>query len=148
MAPSPKRTVTIEETGDGPYAQMVTVGDHVLRADEGEALGGRDIGPSPYEYLMAALGACTAMTLRISADRHRWPLAKVSVMVRHKKVATADGKTLVDKFEREIYLQGDLTDEQRAHLLEVADECPVSQTLQRSSFVASTLAGAPLSAEL
>jgi putative redox protein len=55
MAPSPKRTVTIEETGDGPYAQMVTVGDHVLRADEGEALGGRDIGPSPYEYLMAAL---------------------------------------------------------------------------------------------
>jgi putative redox protein len=148
MTALPKRTVTIEETGDGPYAELVTVGDHVLRADEGEALGGHDTGPSPYEYLMAALGACTAMTLRMSAHRHRWPLAKISITVRHKKVATADGKTLVDKFEREIDLQGDLTDEQRAHLLEVADECPVSQTLQRSSLVASTLAEAPLSAEM
>jgi len=148
MAASPKRTVTVEETGDGRYAELVTVGDHVLHVDEGEALGGRDIGPSPYEYLMAALGACTAMTLRMSADHHQWPLAKVSVMVRHKKVATADGKILVDKFEREIHLQGDLTDEQRAHLLEVADECPVSQTLQRSSLVASTLVEAPLSAPM
>jgi len=93
------------------------------------------------------LGACTVMTLRMSADHHQWPLAKVSVMVRHKKVATADGKILVDKFEREIHLQGDLTDEQRAHLLEVADECPVSQTLQRSSLVVSTLAEARLSAQ-
>jgi putative redox protein len=148
MTASPKRTVTVEETGDGPYAELVTVGDHVLRVDEGEVLGGRDIGPSPYEYLMAGLGACTAMTLRMSANHHQWPLAKVSVVVRHKKVATADGKTLVDKFEREIQLQGDLTDEQRAHLLEVADECPVSQTLQRSSLVVSTLAEARLAAQM
>jgi uncharacterized OsmC-like protein len=67
-----------------------------------------------HEYVMAALGACTAMTLRLSADRHHWPLEKASVVVKHAKIVSADGKTFVDKFERMIHLQGELTDEQRA----------------------------------
>jgi putative redox protein len=145
---SPKRPVTVAESSDGPYAQLVTIGRHIMRADEGEAAGGSDFGPSPYEYVMAGLGACTAMTLRMYAARHSWPLEKASVMVRHKKVATADGKTLVDRFERVIHLQGDLTDQQRAHLIDVADQCPVSRTLQSSSLIASSLAEAPSSADM
>ena len=141
------RSVIIDESGVGPYAQLVTVGHHVMHADEDETVGGRDTGPSPYEYLMAGLGACTAMTLRMYAARHGWPLEKISVGLRHERTAAADGGTKIDRFERIIHLQGDLTDEQRTHLLEIANRCPVSQTLQRSSVVVSLLAEGPLSAD-
>ena len=147
MTASPKRPVTISESGDGPYAQLVTIGHHIMRADEGETSGGGDLGPSPYEYVMAGLGACTTMTLRMYAARHNWPLEKALVVVRHKKIATADGKTLVDRFERVIHLQGDLTDQQRVHLLDVAGQCPVSRTLQSSSLIVSSLVETPSSAD-
>ena len=141
------RAVIVDEIGEGPYAQLVTVGHHVMRADENEAVGGRDTGPSPYEYLMAGLGACTAMTLRMYAARHGWPLEKTSVGLRHDKITAADSEVKIDRFERIIHLHGDLTDEQRTHLLEIANRCPVSQTLQRSSVVVSLLAEGPLSAD-
>ena len=141
MTSSPRRPVIVTESGDGPYAQVVTIGQHALNADENEALGGRDIGPSPYEYLMAGLGACTAMTLRMYVDRHGWPLERTSVEVRHKLVVSSDGKTSVDRFERILQINGELSDQQRAHLVEIADRCPVSQTLQRSSVIVTSLAG-------
>ena len=131
--------VTVEESGNGPYAQFVMTGHHVMGADEPETLGGRDLGPSPYEYLMAGLGACTTMTLRMYATRHKWALEKTSVVVQHAKVPTTDGKSKVDRFERVIRLTGELTAEQRTRLLEIANKCPVSQTLLRPSIVVSSL---------
>jgi putative redox protein len=139
----PKRSVVVAESADKPYGQSVTIGRHSLSADEAEALGGHDTGPSPYEYVMAGLGACTAMTLRMYADRHGWPLEKISVEVRHKVVVGSDGKAATDRFERIIGVEGTLTGEQRAELLKIADHCPVSRTLQRASKIVSTLAEAP-----
>jgi putative redox protein len=136
------RQVSVTETGDGPYAQRVSVGPHVMVADEREAVGGRDLGPSPYEILMAALGACTAMTVRLYAIRHSWLLQEISVVLQHTKLPAADGKT-VDHFERLIHLNGNLTTEQRQRLLEIAEKCPVSQTLQRPSLIDSSLAESP-----
>jgi putative redox protein len=139
---APKRSVVVAESADKPYGQTATIGPHTLSADEAEALGGHDTGPSPYEYVMAGLGACTAMTLRIYADRHGWPLERTSVEVRHKVVVGGDGKTAADRFERTIRVEGNLTSEQRAELLKIADHCPVSRTLQRASTIVSTLAEA------
>ncbi|HWP27057.1 MAG TPA: OsmC family protein [Xanthobacteraceae bacterium] len=144
MGNSFENTVMVVESGNGPYAQFVTAGRHVLGADEPEALGGRDTGPSPYEYILAGLGACTAMTLRMYANRQRWPLRRTSVRLRHDKIPTSDGKNKIDQFEREIHLEGDLTPEQRRRLLEIAEKCPVSQTLQRSSVIVSRLSETPV----
>jgi putative redox protein len=143
MASAHKRPVVVAESGDGTYGQSVTIGPHKMRADEAESVGGRDVGPSPYEYVMSGLGACTAMTLRMYASRHGWPLEKVSVEVHHKKVVSPDGVKQTDRFERVIDLKGDLTDEQRNYLVEVAKECPVSQTLQRASRIVTSLAEMP-----
>ena len=134
-----ENTVTVTESGQGPYAQFVTVGRHVMGADEPELLGGRDTGASPYEYLLAGLGACTAMTLRMYATRKVWPLDKIAVELRHEKIPASSGLGTIDRFERAIHLTGSLTDEQKSRLLEVADKCPVSQTLQRPSVVLSRL---------
>jgi len=121
--------VTVAESGSGPYSQLVHAGRHVLSADEPEASGGHDVGPSPYEHLLAGLGACTAMTLRFYVERHNWGLRRTTV-------------ELWDHFHRAIHLDGDLTEEQRLRLLEIAERCPVSQTLRRSSVIDSRLADA------
>jgi putative redox protein len=142
MTDTLENSVTVLESGNGPYAQFVTVGRHVMGADEPEHFGGRDTGPSPYEYVLAGLGACTAMTLRMYADRHAWPLQTIAVDVRHEKIAVAGNVRKVDRFQRAIRLTGNLTEEQRARLLEIADKCPVSQTLQQSSLVVSRIASA------
>ncbi|MGE3918095.1 MAG: OsmC family protein [Hyphomicrobiaceae bacterium] len=137
-----ERKVHVAESGNGPYGQFITSGRHVLGADEPEALGGKDTGPDPYELVLAGLGACTAMTIRMYASRKKWPLRRIEVQLRHLQRATA-GKDLKDKFERVVTLEGDLTEEQRRHLLDIADRCPVSQTLKRSSDIDSTLADGP-----
>lgn len=146
MSPQLDDSVVVQETGNGPYAQVITTGHHLLGADEPESLGGRDSGPSPYQFLMAGLGACTTMTLRMYAIRRNWPLAMTSVLVRHRKTVTEAGTPPSDTFERKIYLTGDLSDEQRRRLLEVAEKCPVSETLKRASAVVSELVptGSPL----
>ena len=118
-----------------------------LTAGEPEAFGGTDSGPSPYQLLSAALGACTSMTLRMYADRKKWPLEKVSVRLVHDKIHAEDcaecesreGK--VDRIEREISITGALDDEQRQRLLEIADKCPVHQTLERHNEILTRLAG-------
>lgn len=132
-----QRSVTVCESGNGPYGQFITTGRHVMGADEPEDLGGKDTGPDPYEFLLSGLGACTAMTLRMYANHKQLPLEKIEVRLRH--LVRADKET-VDKFERVITLHGPLSDEQRARLLEVAERCPVSQTLKRSSLIDSALA--------
>lgn len=140
MTEAVENTVTVTESGLGPYAQFVTVGRHVMGADEPELLGGRDTGASPYEYLLAGLGACTAMTLRMYAARKTWPLEKVVVELRHDKIPAPSGSGKFDRFERVIHLTGQLTSEQKSKLLEIADKCPVSQTLQHPSVVETRLA--------
>jgi len=133
-------TVDVVESGNGPYAQYVTAGHHVLGADEPEALGGKDTGPSPYEYLLAGLGACTAMTARMYAQRHQWPLERITVSLRHETVTAADGPDKIDRFERSLSFEGNLTAEQRARLLAIVEHCPVSLTLQRASTIVTRLA--------
>ena len=116
---------------------------HAYTADEPVSLGGTDAGPTPYEYLLGALAGCMAMTLRMYADRKRWPLEAAEVRVRtarsHEKDCeqcdTAD--VGVTRIEREVELTGALSDEQRARLLEIADRCPVKQTLARGVEVVS-----------
>ena len=127
--------VLIEDSEAGPFAETVHSGVHVLLADEPVANGGNDTGPDPYAYLIAALGACTAMTLRVYARQKKWPLQKVKVRLKHAKIyatdcaecETKEGK--IDRIERFIELEGPLSDEQRTRLLQIADHCPVHRTL-------------------
>lgn len=139
MSNNAESSVTVVESGNGPYAQFVTAGHHVMGADEPERLGGRDTGPSPYEHIMAGLGACTVMTLRRYANRQGWPLEKLTVGLRHEAAPAPDG--FVDRFFRTIVLEGNLSDEQRRRLLEIAEECPVSRTLRRASEIVTEFAG-------
>ncbi|MGH8370210.1 MAG: bifunctional alpha/beta hydrolase/OsmC family protein, partial [Gammaproteobacteria bacterium] len=117
------------------YRAEVFAGSHMLIADEPHAAGGTDAGPSPYGYLSGALGACTAITLRMYADNKQWPLESVNVRITHQKIHAEDCAECetksgrIDKFEREIELTGDLDPAQRQRLLEIADRCPVHQTL-------------------
>ncbi len=139
--------VTVVENGNGRYAQDVTAGRHLLHADEPESAGGADTGPSPYQLLAAALGACTSMTLRMYAERKGWPLARVRVRVRHEKIHAADCADcetrvgMVDAFAREITVDGALDAAQIARLAEIADRCPVHRTLHSSVVVRTTVKG-------
>jgi len=138
--------VAVAENGEGKFAQVVSVGGrHVLRADEPLSYGGDDTGPGPYDYLLAGLGACTTMTVRMYANRKGWPLENVSVKLKHDKIhaadcedcETRDGK--LDRIERELTISGALDDEQRQRLLEIADKCPVHRTLHSEVKVATVL---------
>lgn len=122
--------VVVAESGDGPYGQHIRAGRHVLSADEPAPVGA-GTGPTPYDLLLAGLGACTSMTLRMYADRKHWPLDKVTVTLRHSRIHAedcADCETrtgMVDRIERAIRLDGDLDDEQRRRPLDIAERCPV-----------------------
>ncbi|MGE0415678.1 MAG: OsmC family protein [Acetobacteraceae bacterium] len=131
-------SVVVKESDHRPYGQIISAGRHIAGADEPEKYGGQDTGMAPYELLLASLGACTSMTIRMYADRKEWPLQNVSVALRHVRIR--EGNATVDRFERQISLSGDLTQDQRQRLLEIADKCPVSQTLSRESRVESSLA--------
>jgi uncharacterized OsmC-like protein/alpha/beta superfamily hydrolase len=129
-------TVVVEETGQGRFQNAVSVGGrHVLLADEPVDVGGTDTGPGPYDFLLTALGACTAMTIRMYADLKKLPLTKVRVTLTHDKIHAedcADCETKVGKLDRivrDLHFEGDLSDEQKAKLLEIADKCPVHKTL-------------------
>jgi uncharacterized OsmC-like protein len=128
------RTIVVK-SGLLRYSQKISVGSHVLHADEPSDSGGNDFGPNPYELLLAALGACTSMTVRMYAERKQWPLKSVEVRLAHSKIyaeecATCDTKEgMLDRIEREIALFGDLSDEQQHRLLEIAERCPVHRAL-------------------
>ncbi|WP_052745903.1 OsmC family protein [Allosalinactinospora lopnorensis] len=141
-ADGPRATVVTEAGGNG-YAQHITIGPHTLVADEPASAGGTDIGPAPYDLLLAALGACTSMTLRMYAQRKGWPLRNATVTLRHSRIhaedcehcETEEGR--IDHIRREISIEGDLDDDQRAALMEIADKCPVHRTLHSEVVVES-----------
>lgn len=134
-----EQTVTVVESGNGRYGQFITAGHHVLGADELQTVGGTDTGPDPFELVLAGLGACTVMTIRMYVDRKQIPLEKIEVRLRRLQRAMADQEPK-HRFERVIVLHGDLAPEQRERLLEIADRCPVSQALKRGSDIVSLLA--------
>jgi putative redox protein len=135
----PANIVTVSESGVGTFAQIVTAGRHVILADEPKEAGGRDLGPSPYDLLKTALGACTAMTLRSFALRQGWQVGSISVTVTHSKLAAAAGQRLTDRFERQIAIAGEINEEQKARLLQIAEVCPISVTLQHTSQITTKL---------
>ncbi len=118
----------VVRTAQEHYRSDIVAAGHALVADEPASVGGTELGPAPYDLLLAALGACTTMTLRMFADRKGWPLEAALVRLRHRKVAGADGQK-VDHITRELELVGALDEAQRARLLEIADRCPVHRTL-------------------
>jgi uncharacterized OsmC-like protein/alpha/beta superfamily hydrolase len=154
-APAASAQVVVAETTQGQFLNHIVVGRHRLLADEPESVGGFDAGPSPYDLLGAALGACTSMTMRLYADRKGLPLDRITVEIDHGKVhlsdcsdcidadgsAMAPASGMVDRFERVITLEGSsLSPEQRARLLAIADKCPVHRTLEASSVISTRLA--------
>jgi putative redox protein len=129
------REVVVRETRNGKFQQIVTVGPHHLLADEPAASGGDDTGLAPYDFLLAALGACTSMTMRLYAERKSLPLKRTTVRLRHAKIHAEDCAEcetkagMLDQIERVIAIEGPLDAEQRNRLMEIADRCPVHRTL-------------------
>ena len=124
-------TVIVAESGLGRYQQEIIVGGkHHLIGDEPASVGGADAGPAPFDFIMSGLGACTSMTLRMYAERKSLPLKRVSVALSHDKVEI-DG-IMRDRIHRDITLEGDLSEEQRQRLLEIANKCPVHRALSQS----------------
>lgn len=145
LVPAAEGEVVVAERGTGAFAQVIRVAQrHALLADEPIGIGD-DTGPAPYDFLLAALGSCTSMTVRMYADRKGWPLEDVAVRLRHGKVHAQDCATCetetgrVDVIERELVITGDLTDEQRAKLLAIADRCPVHRSLESETMITTEL---------
>jgi putative redox protein len=141
QTPTPKQSlpqpgsVLVSSRKENRLAQDLMDGRHVLVSDEPEAAGGRDLGPSPYELLLMALGACTSMTLTLYATRKGWPLEHVDVALEHGRVHADDcaqcetKPAMIERIERAITLTGALDEAQRQRLLQIADMCPVHRTL-------------------
>ncbi len=142
--PAPGDVVVVTESGARPYGQRITAGGHQLIADEPAAAGGADSGPTPYDLLLAGLGACTAITVRMYADRKGWPLRQTTVRLRHRRIHARDCASCetrtgqLDQIDRELQFEGELTDEQRARLLDIAERCPVHRTLHSEALVSTT----------
>ncbi|GAS99217.1 OsmC-like protein/ redox protein [Mycolicibacterium canariasense] len=142
--PSTEGTVIVTETGAGTYTQEIIAGSHRLRADEPQPVGDDD-GPTPYDLLLAALGSCTSMTVRMYADRKGWPLDRVRVTLRHSRIHARDcadcetTKGWISHIDRELELIGDLDDGQRQKLMDIAERCPVHQTLTGEVRIATAL---------
>jgi uncharacterized OsmC-like protein/fermentation-respiration switch protein FrsA (DUF1100 family) len=129
------RNVVVRETRNSKFQQTVSIGPHRLLADEPVAAGGEDTGPGPYDYLLAGLGACTSMTMRLYADRKALPLERVTVTLKHSRIHAEDCAEcetkagMLDQIDRSIAMDGALDAEQRRKLMEIADKCPVHRTL-------------------
>jgi uncharacterized OsmC-like protein len=147
------RSVSVR-SGSSRFGQIISVGPHVLQADEPSEYGGNDAGPNPYELLLAALGACTSMTVQMYAERKQWPLRGVQVGLSHARVHAEDCAEcetkvgMVDRIELEISFTGDLSDEQRQRLLEIASKCPVHRTLTSRAEIFTRMLGAGSSSPL
>ena len=129
------RSVLVRETGGGKLQQEVIVGRHRLLADEPVAVGGNDSGPSPYDLVLAGLGACTSMTMRLYAARKALPVERISVTLKHSKIHAQDcaecetREGMLDEIERVIRIEGALDAGQRKQLMDIAERCPVHRTL-------------------
>jgi putative redox protein len=128
--------VLVRETGGGKFQQEIMSGPHRFLADEPVKAGGLDSGPGPYDLLLASLGACTSMTLRLYAENKKLPLQRVSVRLTHNKIHAEDclncetKEGMIDRIDRNITLEGALSADERKRLLEIADKCPVHRTLE------------------
>jgi len=137
-------TVTVAEADTGTYTQQITAGRHQFLADEPQPVGD-DAGPTPYDLLLAALGSCTSMTIRLYANKKGWPLEHVEVSLRHSRIhaedcAECETKTgMINHIDRSITLVGDLDDTQRERLLAIAERCPVHQTLTSEINISTSL---------
>jgi uncharacterized OsmC-like protein len=142
-AASSEGTVIVTGTAGG-YTQQITAGHHRLVADESRPIGD-DVGPTPYDLLLAALGACTSMTVRMYADRKRWPLERIRVTLRHSRIHAKDcadcetNNGWIAHIDRDVELTGDLDDTQRQRLLHIAERCPVHQTLTSEVRITTSL---------
>jgi putative redox protein len=135
MIKTDSETVVVAETGLGKYQVEARVGAAAFLIDEPVSAGGLGSGPNPYGLLSAALGSCTAMTIRLYANRKDWPLKRVQVAVRHSRASLQAS----DVFEADVTLEGALDDAQRARLMEIGERCPVHLTLARGSEVRNVL---------
>lgn len=140
----PEKQVSVRIGSEG-YTTDIIAGKHALRADEPVSVGGNNFGPTPYDLLLASIGACTAMTLRMYADRKKWDLQEVVVHLSHSKEHAADCESCttetgkIDQIERSIKLVGDLDEKQKARLLQIADKCPVHKTLHNEVKVLTSI---------
>lgn len=147
------KEVVVQESGRGWLEQDIQAGRHRLIADEPPAVGGGDAGPDPYAYVLAALGACTNMTLRLYAKHKKWPLERASVRLSHAKVHEKDcenceaAESRIDHIERRLTLEGPLSAAQRQRLLEIAERCPVHRTLHGEVQIETKLEGSPAGPE-
>lgn len=140
--------VTVRGAGDG-FVQEIVTGRHQLRSDEPVSVGGTDAGPTPYDLLLAGLGSCTSMTVGLYARRKQWPLVRVTVRLSHSRVHASDcavcdtENAMLTVIDRDVELDGPLSDEQRERLLAIANRCPVHLTLTSSIDIRTTLRDAP-----
>lgn len=141
-----KDTVIVGETGDGKFTNVVVTGSgHIISADEPEAVGGDNSGPTPYDFLLAALGACKSMTMRMYAEHKGFNLDRTEVRLSHSKIHAEDcaecetKKGKVDHIETEINITGDLTEEERQKIFEIAEKCPVHKTITGEIIIDATL---------
>jgi putative redox protein len=139
--------VLVRESGEGRFTQQVVAGAHRLTADEPPSVGGDNRGPTPYGLMLAGLGACTSMTLRLYADRKGWPLERVTVRLKHDKIHAEDCESCetkqgrIDRINRELLIEGPLDSDQRKRLVEIADKCPVHRTLHAEVVIETREAG-------
>jgi putative redox protein len=139
------KNVTVQYVDDYKLAQLLTAGQHSFICDEPLDAGGDGLGPSPYELLLWALGACTSMTLLLYARRKGWDLEDISVHLTHDRVHADDSQDAesdggrVERITRDISVRGNLTEEQTQRLLEIAGRCPVHKTLTGSPQVVDTI---------
>ena len=142
------RNVSVD-AGRLRYVQNISIGPHVLRADEPSDGGGNDAGPNPYELLLASLGACTSITVRMYAERKQWPLEGVHVDLSYARVHAEDcaqydtAARMVDRIEMQISFVGDLSEEQQRRLMEIASHCPVHRTLSSQVQIRAQLTSPP-----
>lgn len=144
----PEAQAVVRETGNGKFQNSVHVAHHRMLADEPRSFGGLDSGPSPYDFLSVALGACTSMTLRMYADRKKLDVGVITVAVDHAKVHAPDSETdaagaggaKIDQFERRLSFTSELDSETQAKMLEIADKCPVHKTMENGTTVVTTYA--------
>jgi putative redox protein len=139
--------VTVTDTGTGKFTVDITVAEHHLVGDEAKEIGGDDAGPAPHEFLLAGLGACTVMTVKLYAAHKQWPLEHVSVRLTRRKIKAADCPDCrttegeVEEMTREVTLTGPLDADTRAKLLDIANKCPVHKTLTGEIKIRTTLVG-------
>lgn len=142
-----KTTITVQENNTGKFTNLITTsGGHSFYADEPLSVGGDDKGPSPYDLLLSALGACKSMTMRMYANHKGFKLENVVVNLSHSKIHAKDcencetEKGLVDHIQTEIKITGDLTEEERQRIFAIAEKCPVHRTITSEIIITSHLA--------